>query len=97
MKRGDATMKGVQIDDFARVERAEKRFVLAIFMSFVTSIYNIATKFGSMDLQSLKYMSLSESVGLILTTITLVLTCVAVWEYISVSLVFERKLEIKPK
>ena len=97
MKRGDATMKGVQVEDFARVERAEKRFVLAIFMAFVTSIYNLATKFGNMDLQSLRYMPLSEVVGLILTVVTLVLTCVAVWEYISVSLVFERKLEIKPK
>lgn len=91
------SMKGIQVSEFNQVERVEKRFVLAILMAFVTSIYNLAINISNMDLQNLVSTPLPVIIGLILTAVTLVLAFVAILEYIKVSLVFERKVEIKQK
>lgn len=98
-KEKAATMRGVKVDEFKSMERAEKRFIYSILLGFVTSLYLIAIKLSNLKIQDLFKLTIADILGLMLLAALLVVSFLAIWEYIGVSVEFEirKKLEVKEK
>jgi len=79
------------------LERAEKRFVLSFLASLAGGPYWLAMELWGLNLSDLATLPVHRVVSVILGALVVATSILAVLAYLSVGLVIQRAVEIKPR
>ena len=80
-----------------RLERAEKRFLVAFLTSLVGSSFILAWRLWGLTLSQLAALPLSDLLTIAFAVIMIASNVSAVLSYLSVGLVVQRAVEIRPR
>ena len=79
------------------LEQAEKRFLLSFLVSLAGGSYWLSMELWGLNLRDLLTLPIQRVVSVILGTIIIVASILAILAYLSVGLVIQRAVEIKPR
>jgi hypothetical protein len=79
------------------LEQAEKRFLLSFLASLASGSYWLSTELWGLNLSDFLTLPVNRVVSIILGAVIVVTSLLAVLAYLSVGLVIQRAVEIKPR
>jgi hypothetical protein len=79
------------------LERAEKRFLLAFLSSLAGGSYWLSMELWGLNMNDLVTLPLNRVISIILGSIVVVTSVLAILAYLSIGLVIQRAVEIRPR
>jgi hypothetical protein len=79
------------------LERAEKRFLLAFLTSLASGSYWLSMELWGLDVRALLSLPINRVISIVFATALVVTSVLAILAYLSVGLVVQRAVEIKPR
>jgi hypothetical protein len=79
------------------LERAEKRFLLAFLSSLAGGSYWLSMELWGLNLNDLVTLPVNRVISIILGSIVVVTSVLAILAYLSIGLVIQRAVEIRPR
>jgi hypothetical protein len=79
------------------LERAEKRFLLAFLSSLAGGSYWLSLELWGLNMNDLVTLPVNHIVSIILGSIVVVTSVLAILAYLSIGLVIQRAVEIRPR
>jgi hypothetical protein len=79
------------------LERAEKRFLLAFLSSLAGGSYWLSMELWGLNMNDLVTLPVNRVISIILGSIVVVTSVLAILAYLSIGLVIQRAVEIRPR
>jgi len=79
------------------LERAEKRFLLNFIASLLSGSYALMLEFWGMKITDLPGLPINHIAAIVFSALSVITAVLAILSYLSIGLVIERAVEIKPR